>query len=459
MLPTIVDKVPIAASVLIANVPNIILSPPTANISEDCPQGPSIKDGYIDARFSPGSTCTCKLADTGFPPGQAVWYTASGSETGVPNDLSRSSDVILTYSPNDTSPAYECRAKTALNVTSFGKLYRPLYAVGPNSVTTEVTSAVFNLCPTNIQNITVTCEVPASQVKPEPRFNVIVGSQTHVQKQAGQLASTAYSYVYSFRPSSGGNLLVSCQAENSIVPDVKTDTAEKIEVREPPSKDPQIVVSVKGYERHIEDVIAIESGGDILVTCRVDGGHPLVESVTLTCGSQPRTSTGSRSSTILTATEKTNGMVCDCDAVHVTGCYQKSTKIILHVQILQISGSDNLPLIVGLSTGLGALAVAFIAVLIVVLKKRRRNLSRPPTYTTEWVNKDYITPSSTAGSVSGNERSDYSLPSNFRKLPEAEIYDEIGPPSYHSYTTVGYTAPPPHHTNNGFRDGYIQPIV
>uniref|UniRef100_A0A0B7AQ15 Ig-like domain-containing protein n=1 Tax=Arion vulgaris TaxID=1028688 RepID=A0A0B7AQ15_9EUPU len=458
MLPYVTKVATSAISYPVTN-PILTLMAPSVGIARDCPNGPYINNSYIDARFGAEMTCRCEMTDVGIPFGQAVWYGTSEAAKSEINMTDRSATIRLTYNSSDPNPMLECRAKTVLNTTYIGYQYRPKYAIGPQKVNISVSDPFFNLCPSNNRNATVMCTVPTDQVNPEPKFNILMDGTYLVLGQTGQKLTEGYTYSVRFRPQSSGDVDIICRAENSIFTDLYTSSVSNMEIREPPKAAPKITLLVEGTA-FVPESASIKSGETITVTCIVDGGLPIVQSVFLQCGYFKQDVAGNRATLVMTATASISKQICTCKAVHVTGCYDQVATISLLVDQVatnsppQDSGGNKLAIIAGLSGGFGCLAIVLAVVLIVLLRRRRRRRSTPPvTYVPEpfaWKENNEMT-SGSVNSLRYGPPPEYSPPDPHNY----SIYTEIKEDGDYIYDTV----PNIYGNHNGaYKDDYIQPI-
>ncbi|BFZ09353.1 hypothetical protein BsWGS_12392 [Bradybaena similaris] len=115
------------------NVPYVVsqnytlqLSIPTAVIDyTQCPVGRGVRNGKITN--SSTASCRCVLESTGFPIGQATWYTYNGNESvGIDDTEDGSSNLVI--NPHIHGQSYQCRAWSPLRKSLiWGPVYTPTF--------------------------------------------------------------------------------------------------------------------------------------------------------------------------------------------------------------------------------------------------------------------------------------------------------------------------------------------
>ncbi|CAL1549136.1 unnamed protein product, partial [Lymnaea stagnalis] len=120
-----------------------------------------------------------------------------------------------------------------------------------------------------------------------------------------------------------------CRAVNTVFTDIYKESSQVIlSVREPPKVYPIINVNNKDYKDG--DTYQVKDDDYIFASCSVTGGSPAVSHITLTCGVETLTVTGTKAILQGRKAQRTMaGENCTCSARHVTGCYTLTTSVTL----------------------------------------------------------------------------------------------------------------------------------
>uniref|UniRef100_A0A0B7ASU3 Ig-like domain-containing protein n=1 Tax=Arion vulgaris TaxID=1028688 RepID=A0A0B7ASU3_9EUPU len=359
-----------AASTSSDLTPPTLLSFPTVDLADNCPSGPSVKDGYISAGTQ--ASCKCVVTATGYPPGRAQWYTAYGAKVGT-NENDGSASLSVTDSSTDTR--YTCQPLTVLSYPEPQKLFfNPIFAVGPTNLIIDI-SDKFPLCPSNNSTLRITCRVPQDKVVPQPIFTITINNKAEVVNQRGQLGGEFNSYFLShpYRPVEGGVLNIHCKATNQIFKDKFFDFERSLPIEGPPNSPPVFKTS-DNQPATGSNIAYVTDGSTAHLKCVVNGGYPDVTSVTIICGNNRSTMNGLQATISVTIPSGSTKLLCHCSASHVTGCYNKQSEIVLTLDKPENSVKQDNVLQLGLGVGLGvtvAILIVIVFAFIVVCKCRR----------------------------------------------------------------------------------------
>ncbi|XP_012937276.1 uncharacterized protein LOC101860407 [Aplysia californica] len=309
---------------------------PRAVLGPDCAQN----GGYVMSG-SP-ATCICLRYDAGYLPGTVGWRTSQGADTG---DVSQSGDdTVLTVTTDDVGSVFTCRVQSP-NGSSPDVQFAPKLAYGPTTVRTEMISGhsnPINLCTGSNVTLRIRCSTSKSDMAPEPLFSVKVNGDNFAQGQRASILQIDDLYLYELDISvtSGGQLEVTCIAENLYFPVLRATSALSVTVLEPPEYPP--LAKVDGYFAVQDEVIPISRTQEIFeFDCQVEGGEPAVTMVTAACGSRSESEQGQKVIFRLDTSQEPDIVRCNCTGEHPSSCYHQVVRFTLNFTGTPTQGSSG----------------------------------------------------------------------------------------------------------------------
>ncbi|CAL1536035.1 unnamed protein product [Lymnaea stagnalis] len=304
--------------------PPVIIEPLNLTIDSSCPQGNSVKDGYIKAWTS--ATCACLKTSPATVLGRALWYQDNQQ---VPANVTHSSSSVLTVSyPKDIDKTYQCKG-SPLSSDPRGISFSPKFAYGPQNIFSDVTQITIDLCSKESKSIPINVWVPKRDVRPDVRVKAAVeltvksstnrneaydvSVRTNDNPTSPNITSTIFLTV-----TFGGMYVVTATFLNTIYSDLSAGTNINVTVREPPNQPPIFIIN--GGESIIEGITT----SNVNLTCYAPGGYPEVSEITISCVGRSTTISGNKLTAKMDFDKHDNGSICTCHATHSSGCYSNN---------------------------------------------------------------------------------------------------------------------------------------